>query len=318
MKRRLTLLAAAACLTCLWAGTGGAQKIGYVNSDSLFARYRGAADIRQELVRAQAVWNQEIAARRQQIDSLQRALDDQFLVVSSERRKARQDEIAARRQELEALVREIYDPKGKADQKNRELSKPMVDRIGAAVRKVALESGLQMVIDAAAGALVYAAKDLDITADVIEELEREDGGAARSLPVIAIYPFKEADAEAVRKSYGKTLLPYLHGALDRTRAARPVALQQLQQLLKDKGMERAEVTQARGLELARILNARFFVLNAVAAEAGSGRITVTARLFSVDSNLLVAEEQEIAPDDKGLASACERLAAKITARTGQP
>jgi outer membrane protein len=318
MNRWRMIIAGVVSVACLWAGSGRAQKIGYVNSDSIFAHYRGAADIRQELARAQAVWNQEIAAKRQQIDSLQRSLDDQTLVISSERRKARQEEIRTRRQELETYVRDVYDPRGKADQKNRELSKPMVDKIGAAVRKVALDNGLQMVIDATAGALVYAAKDLDITAEVVDELDREEGGAGQAQALIAVYSFREADPEAVRKQYGKTLSPYFIGALDRTDKVRPVPLEQMQRLLRDKGLEGAEMSQTKGLEIARILNARFFILNKVAADLTSGRITVTAQVYSVDSNLLVSEEQEIATDSKGLNQACERLAVKVATKTGQP
>lgn len=318
MKRWRISVAAAMSAAWLWAGPALAQKIGYVNSDSIFAHYRGAADIRQEMARAQTVWNQEIAAKKLQIDSLQKALDDQFLVISSERRKARQEEIKSRKQELETFVREIYDPKGKADLKNRELSKPMVDRVGAMVKKVALDNGLQMVIDATAGALVYAAKDLDITRDVIDELERQEGGTVAALATIAVYPFKEADAEAARKSYGKTMLPYLSGALERTRGIKPVPQQQMLQLLKDKGLDQSEIFQVKGIELAKILNARYMILNTVAADAASGQVTVSAKLFSVDNSLLISEEQEIAQDDRALASACERLAGKIVAKAGQP
>jgi outer membrane protein len=318
MKRRLLFIAAAVSVSCLWAGASSAQKIGYVNSDSIFARYRGAADIRQEMARAQTVWNQEIAAKKLQIDSLQKALDDQFLVISSERRKARQEEIKSRRQELESFVRDIFDPRGKADQKNRELSRPMVDKIGAMVKKVALDNGLQIIIDGSAGALVYAAKDLDITRDVIDELEREEGGVVAELAAIAVYPFKEADAETVRKSYGKTLLPYLGGALERTRGIKPVPQQQMVQLLKDKGLDQADISQVKGVELAKVLNARYMLLNTVATNAANGQVTITARLFSVDSNLLISEELETAQDDRALASACERLAEKIVAKAGQP
>ena len=88
MKRYLIMAALAAAMAG-WTTPGLCQKIGYVNSDSIFARFRGAQDVKQEMARAQAVWNQEVDARKRQIDSLQKALDDQFLVISSERRRTR-------------------------------------------------------------------------------------------------------------------------------------------------------------------------------------------------------------------------------------
>ncbi|HTY07812.1 MAG TPA: OmpH family outer membrane protein [Candidatus Edwardsbacteria bacterium] len=315
MKRILIMAAAAAALAA-WAAPGLCQKIGYVNSDSIFARYHGAQDVRQEMARAQAAWNQEVDARKKQIDSLQKALDDQMLVISSERRRTRQEEIKTRKQELENYIHDVFDPKGKADQKNRELSKPMVEKVGTAIKKVALDNNLQMVLDGSAGNIVYAAKDLDITADVIDELEKAEGGAAGGIASIVVYPFKE-DAEAARKSYAKVLLPYLNGALDRTRAIKPVPQQQVLQLLKDKGMENAEVSQLKGIELAKVLGARYMVLNAVTANPGNGQITVSCRLFSVDDDLLLSEELEIALDDKSLASVCEKLADRLVAKAGQ-
>ena len=313
MKRYLIIAAALAS----WAAPGLCQKIGYVNSDSIFARYRGAQDVKQEMARAQAAWNQEVDARKRQIDSLQKALDDQQLVISSERRRTRQEEVKAKKSELENYIHEVFDPRGKADQKNRELSKPMVEKVGTAIKKVALDNNLQMVMDASGGNLVYAAKDLDITADVIDELEKAEGGAAGAIASIAVYPFKEADAESARKNYAKTLLPFLNGALDRTRAIKTIPQQQVLQLLKDKGLENAEVSQLKGIELAKVLGARFMVLNTVTANAGNGQITVSCRLFSVDDDLLLSEELEIAMDDKSLASVCEKLADRLAAKAGQ-
>ena len=313
MKRYLIIAALALAL----AGPAVAQKVGYVNSDSIFARFGGAQDVKQEMARAQASWNQEIDGRKRQLDSLQKALDDQFLVISSERRRARQEEIRTKKQELENFVHEVFDPKGKADQKNRELSRPMVEKIGTAIKKVALDNNLQVVLDASGGNIVYAAKDLDITNDVIDELEKSEGGNTGAIPTIAVYPFKEAEAEATRKNYGKTLMPYLNGALDRTRALKSVTQQQMLQLLKDKGLDNAEISQLKGVELAKVLGARFMVLSTVSANVSTGQVTVTCRLYSVDDNLLLSEELEIAPDDRALASICEKLAAKLVAKVGQ-
>lgn len=308
--KRITACAAGMLLLMI-AGQAWGQRIGYLDTKKVMERYGGSAEIRQEVNRAVEAWNREIAARKQAIDSLERELEDQQLVISSERRKLKREEIKRRRQALESYVREVYDQGGKAEQKNRELAKPMVDKIGSIVKKVALDNNLQVVLDSSTGGLVYAAKDLDITDLVIEELDRAEGRTTKAMAGVVVFPLTDADQEASRKKYGKQAYDLLWGAVDRAKVMKPLAKREVEDLLKDKGLADRPVSESRAYELTRILNAEFMVLGQAAADAQSGQITLTAKLYNADLKLLLLEAAEEARDEQEMASAIDKLVQRL-------
>jgi Skp family chaperone for outer membrane proteins len=256
-------------------------------------------------------WNREIASRKQALDSLERELDDQQLVISSERRRLKREEIKRRRTALEAFVREVYDPGGKAEQKNRELARPMVDKVGTVVKKVALDNNLLMVLDSSVGGVIYAAKDLDITDLVLEELDRSEGRAAKTAASLVVFPLTDGDQESARKKYAKQVFDLLWSSVDRAKATKPLAKREVEDLLKDKGLANRPVPEARAYELGRILNAEFMTLGQVTADAQTGRITVAVKLYNVDLKVLLLEAVEESRDEQELAATVDKLAERL-------
>lgn len=293
------------------------QKVGYLDSKVVFAQYRGAADIRQEMNRIIEGWNKEITAKRNTIDSLEKSLGETDLVISSERRKAKKEEISLKKQELEAFVKEVFDPGGKADQKNRELSKPMAEKIGNVVKQVALDNNLLIVLDSSSGLVVYASKELDITEQVLEELAKEEGTAVKVLPSIALFPIWELDAEAIKKKFGKQALDFIFAALERGQQLKPVAKKQAEDIVKDKGLSKSEVKEARGLEMAKILNAGYMTLGQITQNLANNQITITIKVYNVERDQMIAEEIEKVNGEGELVMGCESLAEKISQRISQ-
>ena len=200
---RIRFFLAVTAMTLIGAAWCQAQKTGYVDSKKIFESYKGAGDIKLQVNRALDVWNREIEAKRAEIDSLERELESQTLVISSERRKFKQEDIKTKRKEVEALIHQVYDPSGKLDVKNKELSKPMVEKIGGIIKKVALDNNILLVLDSSSGMVVYADKDLDLTDQVLEELAKSEGIVAQYQSSLALFAVWDADAEAVRKKLGK-------------------------------------------------------------------------------------------------------------------
>ena len=298
-------------------GSAYSQKVGYLDSKAVFAQYRGAADVRQEMNRVIEGWNKEISAKRKMVDSLDKSLELTDLVISSERRKAKKEEIALRKQELEAFVKEIFDPGGKADQKNRELSKPMAEKIGNVVKRVALDNNLLMVLDSSSGLVVYASKELDITEQVLEELAKEEGTAVKVLPSIALFPVWELDAEAIKRKFGKQAQEFIFTALERGQKLKPVAKKQVEDIVKDKGLSKSEVKEARGLEMAKILDASYMTLGQITQNLANNQITITIKVYNVERDQMIAEESEKVDGEGELVRGCESLAEKISQRISQ-
>lgn len=298
-------------------GSAYSQKVGYLDSKAVFAQYRGAADIRQEMNRIIEGWNKEITNKRKTIDSLEKSLEQTDLVISSERRKVKKEEISLKKKELEAFVKEMFDPGGKADQKNRELSKPMAEKIGNVVKRVALDNNLLMVLDSSSGLVVYASKELDITEQVLEELSKEEGTAAKVLSSIALFPVWELDAEAIKRKFGKQAQEFIFAALERGQQLKPVAKKQVEDMVKDKGLSKSEVKEARGLEMAKILNAGYMTLGQITQNLANNQITITIKIYNVERDQMLAEESEKVNGEGELVMGCESLAEKISQRISQ-
>ncbi len=84
-------------------------------------------------------------------------------------------------QEIEALkvkwqqqANEIFGPGGRAENRNADLTKPLLDKINVALEQLALENGYDLILDAVNGNIAYGKKDLDITDRVLEELEKTE------------------------------------------------------------------------------------------------------------------------------------------------
>ena len=294
-----------------------AQKTGYVDSKKIFENYKGAGDIKLQVNRALDVWNREIELKQMEIDSLGKDLEAQNLVISSERRKLKQEDIKAKKKEVETFIHQVYDPAGKLDAKNKELSKPMVEKIGAIIKKVALDNNLLLVLDSSSGMVVYADKDLDLTDQVLEELAKSEGIVAQYQASLALFPVWDADAEAVRKKLGTMASGYLFSSLSHSETFKPLAQKQVKDLVKDKGLEDKEVSDARGLELAKILTAQFAINGGVNLNPVSGQITLKLRLFNVNTGLMLAEESEVAASQAELSGACENLVARLAQKAAE-
>jgi outer membrane protein len=306
----------AALLLIAAASPALAQKTGYVDSKKIFENYKGAGDIKVQVNRALDVWNREIELKQMEIDSLGKDLEAQNLVISSERRKLKQDEIKAKKKEVEAFIHQVYDPAGKLDAKNKELSKPMAEKIGAIIKKVALDNNILLVLDSSSGMVVYADKDLDLTDQVLEELARSEGIVAQYQASLALFPVWDADAEAVRKKLGKLAFGYLFSSFSRSEAFKPLAQKQVKDLVKDKGLEDKEVSDTKGLELAKILTAQFAINGGIYYNAATGQVTLKLRLFNVDTGVMLAEESEVAASQTELSGACENLAVRLAQKAG--
>ena len=312
---RIRVLLAGAAVFVMAASFCHAQKTGYVDSKKIFESYKGAGDIRQQVNRALDIWNKEIEAKRAEIDSLEKDLEAQNLVISSERRKVKQDEIKAKKKEVETLIHQVYDPSGKLDAKNKELSKPMVEKIGTIIKKVALDNNILLVLDSSSGVVVYADKDLDLTDQVLEELAKSEGTVVQYQASLTLFPVWDVDAEAGRKKLGKLAFGYIFNALGRSETFKPLAQKLVRDLVKDKGLEDKEVSDAKGLELAKILTAQYAIMGGISFNPATGQVTLKLRLFNVDTGVMVAEESEMTAQGD-LSGACDNLVNWLAQKAG--
>lgn len=179
VPRRVGVAAAAAAALLLWAGApaGAEVRFGYIDSARIFGDYKAAQDAQARFDRQVQGWRDEAAERERQVDQLRAEVRDQSPILSSLRRQEREEALQKAIAEYERFIQDIWGPQGRAAQENERATAEVVQQIRAAVEKVATDRNLNLVLDAAAGAIIYADKTLDLTPDVLAELNAQAKGA---------------------------------------------------------------------------------------------------------------------------------------------
>ncbi|MEW6685489.1 MAG: OmpH family outer membrane protein [Candidatus Edwardsbacteria bacterium] len=285
-------------------------KIGYVDSQRILEQYKGTQDIQKQFAQEISNWQNEVEKRKKEISDLETELQTQSLLLSQEKRKEKEQTILQKKGELQKFVEEIWGKGGKAQQKNEELSKPVLEKINTIIRKIANDEGYTIILDASAGNLIYASKELDITDEVIETLEKETGYLKMAKIKIATFPFKEEIVEAENKNYGKGLFEMLISAFQQQERFEIMEKMQIYDFLKEKGFQKeAPPPEDKALSFGEDLGAEAVALGRVSLK--SKTFTLEIKLFkTITKELITTEQTEVIGEDN-LPSAINDLARRL-------
>lgn len=144
------------------------QKIGFVNASLIFEQYSAAREAEETYQREMEELNRQVAEMEQAIQALADTLRYKRYYFSEERLREKQQELEQRQQEY---LKFRQDAEAKAAKRNDELSKPIIEAIQEATRKVAEKEGFDLVLDAGPGIVVYSKPELNLTDKVLQLLE---------------------------------------------------------------------------------------------------------------------------------------------------
>jgi outer membrane protein len=168
------LLLVAALAAPGWAAD---TRIGFIDSSKIFQDYRVAQEAQQQFDRQVQNWRSEAAEKEKVVNQLRAEVRDQAPILSSLKRQEKEEALQKAIQDYESFIQEIWGPTGRAAQENERTTREVVDQIRSVVEKLAGEKGLDIVFDAAGGAILYADRSLDLSAEVVKELNaRTDQG----------------------------------------------------------------------------------------------------------------------------------------------
>jgi outer membrane protein len=148
-------------------------KIGFIDSERIFAEYQGTSEAQAEFNADIEQWSRELEDRRQELERLTDEYQSQSLILSEAKRREREEDIQRRRSELDAFVQEIWGPSGKVAQRNEQLTRPIVEKIREVLNDIGDTEGFSIIFDATDGNVVYANDALDLTDRVVARLNEE-------------------------------------------------------------------------------------------------------------------------------------------------
>lgn len=167
------LLSGVLLLSCAALASGADLKIGFIDSERIFAEYQGTSQAQTEFEADIQSWNQELESKRRELEKLTEEYQSQALILSEAKKREREEDLQRRRSELDAFVQEIWGPTGKVAQRNEQLTRPIVEKIREVLNEIGEAQGFSIIFDAIDGNVVYADQALDLTDQVLERLNAE-------------------------------------------------------------------------------------------------------------------------------------------------
>jgi outer membrane protein len=148
------------------------QKVGFVNANTIFEQYSAAREAEEAYQDELEDLNAQVTEMEENLRALADSLEARRYLFSEERLQEKRKELEAKQQQY---VKFRQEAEQKAAKRNEELSKPIVEAIEEAARKVAQKEGFDLVLDAGPGIVVYSKPELDLTDRVLQSLEEARG-----------------------------------------------------------------------------------------------------------------------------------------------
>jgi outer membrane protein len=167
----LTLIAVIfLCLTSAGAAFGAELKIGFIDSERIFAEFKGVQEAQKQFDQDIQTWKAQATEMKSENDKLRGEIDSQRLMLSESKLQEKESELQGKIRAYEEFVQRIWGPNGELEQRNEQLTKPIIAKIRTVVDKIGMDESFSFILDAADGNIVFGNKALDLTDRVLEEL----------------------------------------------------------------------------------------------------------------------------------------------------
>jgi outer membrane protein len=133
-------------------------KLGYIDTVKIFAEFKETVDAEALYKKEVDVWKKKASDMEAALATMREEIQSQSLMLSAE---------------YNQYMTDVFGDSGQAAKRNKELTQPIVEKINAVIAQLAEAEGYTLILDAAQGNIVFAKKALDLTARVMEELEKQ-------------------------------------------------------------------------------------------------------------------------------------------------
>jgi len=147
-------------------------RIGYIDSIRLRTEFKEFGEAQAKFDKEVSAWEAQADSMKKELDNLQADFDKLKLILSEEKKKEKEDLLEEKELAYQKFTEQVFAPGGRIEKKNAELTKPILDKINQVLEKIALENNYDIIFDSVGGNIAYAKKSIDLTDQVLEELEK--------------------------------------------------------------------------------------------------------------------------------------------------
>lgn len=148
-------------------------KIGYVDSNTILKQISDAQDAQKVLDATIQEWKTELSKKQSALKSKKKDFEDKKLILSSVKKSELQKEMDALEKEISDYRNSKFGVNGELFKKQKELMKPIENKVFNVIKEVAEEKDLDFVFDRSGDIIfLYAKEKYDITNDVLDKLKQ--------------------------------------------------------------------------------------------------------------------------------------------------
>lgn len=146
-------------------------KIGYVDNQYILKNVPEYATVQQELDKLENEWRSEIKKKKEKVEKLKEEYSAWKLLYTEEEREKKKKSIEDAQTEIETLRERYFGPEGELYTRQKELMRPIQERILKATKEVAKAEGYDYVLDKGGKVLfMYAREEHNLSDPVLREL----------------------------------------------------------------------------------------------------------------------------------------------------
>jgi len=161
-----------ACVVLFTATATFAQRYAIVDTRYIFDKMPEYKQVQKSIDDAAAQWQKEIDTKQAALDKLYQEYDSQGAMMTDELKQKKEDDLFKKEKELRDLQKKRFGFEGDLFKKRMELMKPLQDKISAAVNRLVVANGYDLVFDKSEGkSIIFADPKLDKSDDVLRELK---------------------------------------------------------------------------------------------------------------------------------------------------
>jgi len=172
MKKIFLLLLVIGFTFGLYAQT---VRLAYINSTRIMTESNDTREAQRLFQLEREKWEKEVEDMTVEIQRLEREYDTRRLTLSESGKKEAEERITLRMKERQQTVERIFGEGGIAERRNNELLAPIMEKLRTVLDKIAVDENYTVIFDAASSGIVWAQERLDITHQVIIEMNRSSG-----------------------------------------------------------------------------------------------------------------------------------------------
>lgn len=281
------------CLGILFCGgaTYGADiKIGYIDSNRMLNSYKGKDELKDKLQKQLKKWEDQAMEKKQSIQEQIKKLESQAAMLSDEARSRKQKEVEQAQIEYEEFIQRIWGQEGEAKKINEEVMKPFIDTVNAILQKIGKEREYTMIFDVASTGVVYAKEGMDLTEEVLTELNQGFGPVStkEEKAYFCIFKFKES-GESVEYKDGETMTRLIKAGFVKG-GYKNIESNKLSDALSQAniGKKEEEFTKDDAAKVGKLAQTSIAVIGEV-KRVGEA-VTVTCKVIDTNTSQILAEE----------------------------